>query len=175
MSGISVLGLDHVQVADRERSAAWFEQVLGLRRDSKLSDWAIDPTGPFFLSTGEGKHCLALVRGNERKMTLTIITSPGRSTSSIRKAQPKAGGGTGTAPLCCVAGPIHRRPATKLCVVFGSHHGGDACADLKVRQWRSGPEAASPHSAPSQSFAHRVGRMLIPLRAFIQNVRSAGA
>jgi catechol-2,3-dioxygenase len=66
MSGISVLGLDHVHVhvADREKSAAWFERILGLQRDSELSDWATDPKGPLFLSTGEGKHCLALVQGN---------------------------------------------------------------------------------------------------------------
>jgi catechol-2,3-dioxygenase len=66
MSVISVQGLDHVHVhvADRERSAAWFERVLGLRRDPDLSDWAADPNGPLFLSTGEGRHCLALVQGH---------------------------------------------------------------------------------------------------------------
>ena len=64
--GISVKGLDHVHihVANRERAAEWFRRVLGLEPASNLSQWAIDPEGPLFLSTQEGRHCLALVQGN---------------------------------------------------------------------------------------------------------------
>jgi catechol 2,3-dioxygenase-like lactoylglutathione lyase family enzyme len=64
--GIGVKGLDHVHiyVADRAKAAEWYSRVLGLEPASELSEWAIDPEGPLFLSTREGHHCLALVQGN---------------------------------------------------------------------------------------------------------------
>jgi hypothetical protein len=51
-------------VIDRTRAAEWYRRVLGLKPASELSDWALDPEGPLFLSTREGRHCLALVQGN---------------------------------------------------------------------------------------------------------------
>ncbi len=64
--GISVRELDHVhiRVVDRAKAAEWYERVLGLEPASELREWAIDPEGPLFLSTREGRHCLALVQGN---------------------------------------------------------------------------------------------------------------
>ena len=64
--GIGVRGLDHVhiRVIDRTKAAEWYLRVLGLEPASELSEWAIDPEGPLFLSTREGRHCLALVQGN---------------------------------------------------------------------------------------------------------------
>ena len=64
---IAVKGLDHVhiRVTNREKATKWFSRVLGLEPASDLSQWAIDPDGPLFLSTREGgHHCLALVEGN---------------------------------------------------------------------------------------------------------------
>ena len=64
--GIGVKGLDHVhiRVIDRAKASEWYKRVLGLEPASELSEWATDPEGPLFLSTREGRHCLALVQGN---------------------------------------------------------------------------------------------------------------
>jgi catechol-2,3-dioxygenase len=62
MPAISVEGIDHVhvQVANRETAAEWFERVLGLQIVTEFTSWAKDPRGPLFLVTREGVRCLAL-------------------------------------------------------------------------------------------------------------------
>ena len=64
--GIGVKGLDHVhiRVIDRAKASEWYKRVLGLEPASELSEWATDPDGPLFLSTREGRHCLAIVQGS---------------------------------------------------------------------------------------------------------------
>lgn len=59
---MDVEGVDHVhiEVADRDRAADWYERVLGLRRDRRLATWAEDPQGPLILSTKAGAPALAL-------------------------------------------------------------------------------------------------------------------
>lgn len=52
----------HVHVADRDRAAEWYFQVLGLRRDESLARWAADPDGPLMLCSAAGQPCIALFR-----------------------------------------------------------------------------------------------------------------
>ncbi|MEM1344612.1 MAG: VOC family protein [Pseudomonadota bacterium] len=50
----------HIEVADRDQAADWYERVLGLRRDPSLAVWAEHPTGPLLLSTEAGMPVLSL-------------------------------------------------------------------------------------------------------------------
>ncbi|MEM7734061.1 MAG: VOC family protein [Pseudomonadota bacterium] len=50
----------HVEVADRDKAAAWFEDVLGLVRADALADWAAHPLGPLILATPDGLPVLSL-------------------------------------------------------------------------------------------------------------------
>ena len=50
----------HVEVADRDKAAAWYERVLGLERHAALAVWADDPMGPLILSAGDGEPALSL-------------------------------------------------------------------------------------------------------------------
>jgi catechol 2,3-dioxygenase len=57
--------LDHVElfVPDRERTAAWYAQVLGCEPVAGTESWAADPTGPLMISPDNGKTKLALFAG----------------------------------------------------------------------------------------------------------------
>lgn len=50
----------HVEVADREEAADWFEDVLGLTRAEALAEWAAHPMGPLILATPDGLPVLSL-------------------------------------------------------------------------------------------------------------------
>ncbi|MEO0371888.1 MAG: VOC family protein [Pseudomonadota bacterium] len=50
----------HVEVADREEAAAWFEEVLGLVHADALAEWAAHPLGPLILATPDGLPVLSL-------------------------------------------------------------------------------------------------------------------
>ena len=60
--GMTSIALDHVHVAvaDREAAADWYQRVLGLRRDARLSVWASDPTQPLFIGSDRSRSCIAL-------------------------------------------------------------------------------------------------------------------
>ncbi|MEL7464166.1 MAG: VOC family protein [Pseudomonadota bacterium] len=59
---MQVLRIDHVhvEVADRDAAADWFEGVLGLRRHPDFAVWAEDPMGPLILVGGDGYPALSL-------------------------------------------------------------------------------------------------------------------
>ncbi|MEL6683623.1 MAG: VOC family protein [Pseudomonadota bacterium] len=59
---LHIAGIDHVhiEVADRDAAAAWYDRVLGLQRHAGLATWADDPMGPLILSTPEGTPVLSL-------------------------------------------------------------------------------------------------------------------
>jgi len=50
----------HIEVADRDVAAAWYERVLGLVRHAQLADWATDPMGPLILAAGNRAPALSL-------------------------------------------------------------------------------------------------------------------
>lgn len=50
----------HLEVADREDAAKWYERMLGLKRHAPFAQWADDPDGPLFLATAAGAPALAL-------------------------------------------------------------------------------------------------------------------
>ncbi|MGY6534502.1 MAG: VOC family protein [Pararhodobacter sp.] len=52
----------HIEVQDRDRAAAWYENVLGLKRHEALAGWARDPMGPLILSAADGEAALSLFR-----------------------------------------------------------------------------------------------------------------
>lgn len=56
------LGIDHVHVYVRSRSeaAAWYAEVLGMRRSAAYSAWAEDPDGPLTIQNEAGNVHLAL-------------------------------------------------------------------------------------------------------------------
>ena len=69
----------HIEVEDRLKAAAWFEDLLGLSPDPKLLSWADDPMGPLILSSSDGHTCLSLfARGcakASRDATIAFRTS----------------------------------------------------------------------------------------------------
>jgi catechol 2,3-dioxygenase-like lactoylglutathione lyase family enzyme len=50
----------HIEVADRNLAAQWYERVLGLTRSATLESWADDPMGPLILEGGDGHPALSL-------------------------------------------------------------------------------------------------------------------
>lgn len=50
----------HLEVADRDAAADWYERVLGLVRHPALAAWAEDPMGPLVLAGGDGFPTLSL-------------------------------------------------------------------------------------------------------------------
>ncbi|MEL6793778.1 MAG: VOC family protein [Pseudomonadota bacterium] len=59
---MQVARIDHVhmEVADRDVAADWYERVLGLRRHPDFAAWADDPMGPLILAGGDGFPTLSL-------------------------------------------------------------------------------------------------------------------
>ncbi|MEM7694228.1 MAG: VOC family protein [Pseudomonadota bacterium] len=59
---MTALRIDHVHlsVRDREASAAWYADVLGLTCDPSFAVWAEHPAGPLILSTADGHPALSL-------------------------------------------------------------------------------------------------------------------
>lgn len=55
----------HVYVANREKAATWFEQVLGFRVNIMLLPWADNVHGPLTIEDPTGKIHLALFTSDE--------------------------------------------------------------------------------------------------------------
>lgn len=51
-------------VPDREATAAWYHNVLGLTQIPGTEHWSEDPRGPLMISGDGGRVCLALVQGS---------------------------------------------------------------------------------------------------------------
>ena len=68
MSRFAVVGLDHVHVYVRDRSAAarWYGAVFGLRRDRRFAAWAREVGGPLTLSAADGLTHVALFEDDRR-------------------------------------------------------------------------------------------------------------
>ncbi|MEQ8691404.1 MAG: VOC family protein [Pseudomonadales bacterium] len=66
-------GIDHVHVyvPDREKSAAWFHEVLGFKVEESLRVWAVDG-GPLTIGDESGKIHLALFERNEFVPSMAI-------------------------------------------------------------------------------------------------------
>jgi len=66
-----VLKIDHVhiEVRDRDASAAWYQRTLGLVHDEKLASWADDRNGPLILSAGDGNPALSLFQRDCRALS----------------------------------------------------------------------------------------------------------
>ena len=59
----------HLEVADRNSAAKWYELVLGLTRHSALESWADDPMGPLILEGGDGHPALSLFTRDEKEVS----------------------------------------------------------------------------------------------------------
>ncbi|MEM7270581.1 MAG: VOC family protein [Pseudomonadota bacterium] len=50
----------HIEVADRDVAAGWYQRVLGLERHPDLAQWKDDPIGPLILAGADGFPTLSL-------------------------------------------------------------------------------------------------------------------
>ena len=68
MSRTGVVGLDHVHVYVRDRSAAarWYGAVLGFRRDPRFAVWGREVGGPLTLTADDRSTHLALFEDEKR-------------------------------------------------------------------------------------------------------------
>ena len=72
-------GIDHIHVyvANREKAAQWYKEMLGFRLTEAFAFWAEDPNGPLTIEDASGRIHLALFKRDDFEPSTAIAFGAG--------------------------------------------------------------------------------------------------